>query len=213
MNTRHAVAVFAAVLLTACSASQVTRTQQTRPTAPAAPIVEANVADGMIPAGTEIAIRVNESIETREAGGVYAAEVAQKIQDPSGKTLIAVGSPAEVTVVQAKGGGEVGTRTVELALRSVTINGQRRMAESEGRVEGGPEGLGRNRRTAEMVGGGAALGAVVGAIIGGGSGAAAGAAIGAAGGAATQVLTRGDNVRIPAETVMNFRLATPLQVQ
>jgi hypothetical protein len=41
----------------------------------------------------------------------------------------------------------------------------------------------------------------------------AGAAIGAAGGAAAQVLTRGETVRIPAETVMDFRLAAPLRVQ
>ena len=86
------------------------------------------------------------------------------------------------------------------------------MASSENRREEGADGLGTNRRTAEMVGGGAALGAVVGAIFGGGSGAATGAAIGAAGGAATQVLTRGDTVRIPAETVMGFRLASALDI-
>jgi hypothetical protein len=33
--------------------------------------------------------------------------------------------------------------------------------------------------------------------------------VGAAGGAATQVLTRGDRVHIPAETVMTFRLDQP----
>lgn len=213
MRRHHLIPFIAALLLAGCSTSQMTRTQQTRPTAPAAPVVRAEVQEGMIPAGTEIAIRVNETIDTRDAGGVYTAEVAQIVEDGSGDTVISEGSPAELTVVRGRSGGEVGTRTIELALRSVTVNGQRRMAESEGRVEGGPEGLGTNRRTAEMVGGGAALGAVVGAIIGGGSGAATGAAIGAAGGAATQVFTRGDTVRIPAETVMSFRLATPLQVQ
>jgi outer membrane lipoprotein SlyB len=60
-----------------------------------------------------------------------------------------------------------------------------------------------------MVGGGAAIGALIGAVAGGGKGAAVGAAVGAAGGAAAQVLTRGDTVRVPAETVMTFRLDQP----
>jgi hypothetical protein len=69
--------------------------------------------------------------------------------------------------------------------------------------------LGANERTARNVGGGAALGAVIGAIAGGGSGAAVGAAIGAAGGAAAQVLTRGESVHVPAETLLTFRLERP----
>ena len=60
-----------------------------------------------------------------------------------------------------------------------------------------------------MVGGGAALGTLIGAVAGGGKGAAIGAAVGAAGGAATQVLTRGKEVQIPAETVLTFRLDQP----
>jgi hypothetical protein len=213
MRIVSVVQIAAVMLLTGCSASQITRTEQNRPTTPPAPSVRAEVRDGVIPTGTELAIRVNETIETRDAGGVYQGEVAQTIEDSSGGTVVPAGSPAELTVVQARSGGEVGTRTIELALRSVTVNGQRRTAESEGRQEGGPAGLGTNRRTAEMVGGGAALGAVVGAVIGGGRGAAAGAAIGAAGGAATQVLTRGETVHIPAETVMTFRLVAPLRAQ
>jgi len=211
-KTTMALALALAVCFGCPSKEQITRTQQNRPTAPAQSTVTVNTQNGAIPAGTELAIRVNEAIDTKDAGGVYRAEVAQNILDSSGRTIITQGSPAEVTVVQASGGGAVGTRAIELALRSVTVNGRRQMATSDNREEKGAAGLGTNRRTAEMVGGGAALGAVVGAIFGGGSGAATGAAIGAAGGAATQVLTRGDTVRIPAETVMGFRLAAPLNV-
>lgn len=207
----HLLAV-GALIWAGCSTSQITRTQQTRPTTPDSPNVRVNVENGAVPAGSEIAVRVNETIDTKDAGGVYRAEIAQDVQDSSGRIVIPNGAPAELTVVRAQSGGEVGSRAIELALRSVTVDGRKRMASSDSRRETGPEGLGTNRRTAEMVGGGAALGAVVGAIIGGGDGAAAGAAIGAAGGAATQVMTRGDSVRIPAETVMSFRLAAPLQV-
>ena len=206
------ISVVAVALSGACTTEQLTRTQQDRPTAPTQSVKTVNAANGAVPAGTEIAIRVNEAIDTETAGGVYRAEVAQDIQSPSGEMLIPRGAPAEVTVVQTESGGAVGTPEITLALRSITVNGRQQMASSATETAQGPEGLGTNRRTAEMVGGGAALGAVVGAIIGGGSGAATGAAIGAAGGAATQVLTKGDTVRIPAETVMNFRLGQPIQV-
>ena len=66
--------------------------------------------------------------------------------------------------------------------------------------------VGANRRTAEMVGGGAVLGTIIGAIAGGGKGAAIGAAVGAAAGAGTEILTKGKEVRVPSETVLNFRL-------
>jgi hypothetical protein len=204
--------IVSAVLVgtTACNTSQITRTGQDRPTTPPAPTARAEVAEaGVIPAGTEFAVRANEKIETDRAGGTYRAQVAQTIEDQSGNVLVPAGSPAELTVVNASSGGAVGTRTIELAIRSVTVNGKRYAIETAGRQEQGPGGLGTNRRTAEMVGGGAALGALIGAMAGGGKGAAIGAAAGAAGGAATQVLTRGDQVRIPAETVMTFRLAQP----
>ena len=64
-----------------------------------------------------------------------------------------------------------------------------------------------------MVGGGAVLGTLLGAIAGGGKGAAIGAVAGAATGAGVQVLTRGKEVRVPAETVLNFRLDQPLYLQ
>jgi len=62
------------------------------------------------------------------------------------------------------------------------------------------------------VGGGAALGAIIGAIAGGGTGAAVGAASGAAVGTGVQIMTKGQVIRIPAETVLEFRLQAPLTI-
>ena len=191
-------------LTAACTTSQVTRTEQDRPTTPPSPTVQTG-AVGAIPAGTEFSVRANETINTKEPGGTFRAEVAQTIEDANGRVLVPAGSPAELTVVATDTGGQVGSRQIELAIRSITVNGNKHNIQTDSRTEKGPGGLGTNRRTAEMVGGGAALGALIGAIAGGGSGAAVGAAVGAAGGAATQVLTRGDTVKIPAETVMSFR--------
>ena len=74
-------------------------------------------------------------------------------------------------------------------------------------------GIGANKRTAATIGGGAAIGTVIGAIAGGGKGAAIGGLIGAAGGAATQVLTKGRDVKVPAETVLRFRLDKPVTLR
>jgi uncharacterized protein YcfJ len=65
-------------------------------------------------------------------------------------------------------------------------------------------GKSRGTQSAERIGGGAVAGAVIGGIIGGGRGAAIGATLGAGGGTAVQVMTHGDQVRIPSETLLEF---------
>ncbi|MDP9339770.1 MAG: DUF3824 domain-containing protein [Acidobacteriota bacterium] len=73
-------------------------------------------------------------------------------------------------------------------------------------------GEGRGGDTARKVGGGAVAGAVIGAIAGGGQGAAIGAGVGSAAGAGVQVFTRGRQVRVPSETLLEFRLDQPATV-
>jgi outer membrane lipoprotein SlyB len=80
-------------------------------------------------------------------------------------------------------------------------------------VQQGGQGVGANQKTAIMVGGGAALGTLIGAMVGGGKGAAIGAAIGAGAGVGTEVLTKGKQVRVPAETLLSFRLDQDLRLQ
>jgi hypothetical protein len=80
---------------------------------------------------------------------------------------------------------------IALDLQSIKVGNRRYLvntADSEQKAQGG---VGANKRTAEMVGGGAVLGTLIGAIAGGGKGAAIGAVAGAGAGAGTQVLTRG----------------------
>jgi hypothetical protein len=101
-----------------------------------------------------------------------------------------------------------------LDLESVDVGGQRYAVTTTAEVIGGArrQGVGANQRTGEYVGGGALLGTIIGAIAGGGRGAAIGAAAGAGAGAGTQVLTRGRNVNVPAESLLTFRLEQPLQM-
>jgi outer membrane lipoprotein SlyB len=79
--------------------------------------------------------------------------------------------------------------------------------------QGSDQGIGANKRTATHVGGGAALGTIIGAVAGGGKGAAIGAITGAAAGGAVQVLTKGKEIKVPAETELQFHLDQPIQLQ
>jgi hypothetical protein len=209
MNIRNSAlaTVLAGILLAGCNSIRGTQTRTQAP--PAGPVQADTTEPGVIAAGTVFAVRTNQEINSDQAGQTFAAEVAQDIQDRSGSVLVPKGSSAELVIVETDSGGVTGTKKVALGLRSVTINGKKYSVTTDTSEQRGAEGIGQNRRTAEMVGGGAVLGTLIGAIAGGGSGAAVGAAVGAAGGAAAQVLTRGDRVSVPAETVLNFRLDQP----
>ena len=66
---------------------------------------------------------------------------------------------------------------------------------------------------AAIVGGGAAVGAILGGILGGGKGAAIGAATGGGVGAGANAVTRGQQVQIPSETLIRFRLTNPVSLR
>lgn len=177
----------------------------------------ANYGNMAVPAGTEVQIRTNENInaDKNSVGRMYSAEIANNVVGQNGQVLIPQGSPANLTVQEVnKGGMGLGSNQVALALQSVTINGRRyNVASNPTTTQSGNRGIGANKRTAEMTGGGALLGTVIGAIAGGGKGALIGAVVGGAGGAAAQVLTRGNEVKVPAETLLTFKLDQPLMLQ
>jgi hypothetical protein len=198
------------LLLAGCSSMR----DQTRTTAPApaGPVVAATTDRATIPAGTTIAVRTNELITSEQPARTYTAQVVQDIVNQNGEVLVPRGAQAELAIVQTSTGGAVGTPTMDLAIRSIEMNGRRYTVSTGAVEERGDPGLGANRRTAEMVGGGALLGTLIGAVAGGGTGAAIGAVVGGAGGAAAQVLTRGSEIRVPPETILTFRLDQPWQL-
>ncbi len=168
-----------------------------------------------IPAGTELSVRTNEAIQSESAaeGRVYTANVERDVMDVSGQVVVPRGSSAQLVVKEVKAGGVTSSPELALDLQSLTMNGNTYYVSTEDLQRSGREGIGANRRTATMVGGGAALGTLLGAIAGGGKGAAIGAIAGAAAGAGAQVLTRGKTVSVPAETVLTFRLDQPINLQ
>jgi hypothetical protein len=120
------------------------------------------------------------------------------------------GVDARVRLVNAQSAGHIeGRSELQLELINLTINGVPTPTQS-GYYE--QHGASRGTRTAETVGGGAVLGALLGGLLGRGRGAAIGSVAGAGAGTAVQVSTKGQQVKVPAETKIDFTLKDPIDV-
>src|SRR3954467_3289338 len=168
-----------------------------------------------IPNGTELSVRTNEVIDSKTANvdQTYSAVVANDVLDNSGRVTVPKGSDARLVIRSASGGSITSASDLVLDVDSLTLSGTRYTVSTGDLTRQGGQGVGANKKTAIMVGGGAAVGTLIGAIVGGGKGAAIGAAIGAGAGAGTEVLTKGKQVRVPAETLLTFRLDQDLRLQ
>ena len=169
----------------------------------------------IIPSGTQISIQTNERIDsnTAAAGQRFSAVIAGDVVDSTGVVRIPNGSDATLVIRSASGGNDNSGSDLVLDVDQITVFGRRYAVSTVDLGGQGRQGLGANKRTAEMVGGGAAVGTLLGALFGGGKGAAIGAGVGAAAGAGTQVLTRGKAVIVPAETVLTFQLDRDLSLR
>jgi hypothetical protein len=169
----------------------------------------------VIPNGADVPIRTNETIDSTSSyqGQTYSAVITEDIQDIAGNTAIPAGTPARLVIRNTSTGGAVHSAELVLDLYSVTVGKKEYRVMSSTIDETSRRGFGANRRTAEFLGGGSALGALLGGVFGGGKGAGIGALAGAGSGFATQVFTRGKEVRIPAESVLRFRLVKALVLQ
>ncbi|HVO61468.1 MAG TPA: hypothetical protein VMT53_11070 [Terriglobales bacterium] len=167
-----------------------------------------------IPAGTEIAVLTNQAIDSKGAneGQTFPADVAEDVKNDAGQVVIPKGSPAELVIRKVSSGGVTSNAELSLDLQSLKVGDRRYVVNTADLEQQGSGGIGMNKRTGEMVGGGAALGTLIGAIAGHGKGAAIGAVTGAAAGAGAQILTKGKSVQVPAETTLRFKLDKPLRL-
>ena len=167
------------------------------------------------PSGTELLARTVETIDSRNAGAdqTFSAIVERDVTNASGRVIIPERSSAQLIIRELASGGATGSPEMVLDIQSITVDGRKYLVSTTDLTLESDTGIGNNKRTAETVGGGAALGTIIGAIVGGAKGAAIGVLVGAAGGAGAQVLTKGRDVRVPAETLLKFRLDRPVTLQ
>jgi hypothetical protein len=163
-----------------------------------------------IPTGTPITVRMIDSVDSNQAhlGQTFRASVDEPVL-MNDQTVIPRGADALVKLVEDQQSGKFEGKTIlTLALTDITINGQT-IDTTTGDVSKASSS--RGARSAKVVGGATVLGAIIGALAGGGRGAAIGAASGAAVGAGAQVITKGQQVKIPSETRLNFTLQQAVQ--
>jgi hypothetical protein len=167
-----------------------------------------NDSGAVIPRGTQIRIRTDQTIDARDHsdGRIFPATVAEDVRAGDGRLIVPRDARAELIVQN------VSENNLAVDLESITVNGRRYMVAAKTYDTARRTTPAPNRKTGEYAGGGAIFGAIIGAIAGGGKGAAIGAVAGGAAGAGAEVLTRGREIRIPAETVLTFRLQEPLEV-
>ena len=190
------------------------------PPAPAAaaaaaptPAPAAASADGdvTIPGGQSILIRMIDGVDSSKnhPGDIFHASLETDLT--VGNTVVArKGTDVYGRLAEAqKSGTFTGKSELQLELTRMVIDGKDYpVVSSDYTLQG--KGLGSS--TAKKVGVGAVTGTIIGAIAGGGKGAAIGAAAGGATGGAVQVMTKGAQVKVPSETVLEFRLQQPVTV-
>ena len=166
----------------------------------------------VVPADTVIAVVLDQTISSKASkpGDRFSATVESPVE-VEGKVAIPKGARAEGVVNGAKAAGRFkGGALLVLKLTSVTVHGKDHEIQTSAAVT---SSKGKGKRTAVMVGGGAAGGAGIGAIAGGGKGAAIGALIGAAAGTGGAGFTGNRDITLDAETALDFKLLEPVHIK
>jgi hypothetical protein len=162
-----------------------------------------------VPAGTRVLIRMTDSVDSskQKAGYRFTGSLETNLQADD-----VVVAPRGTTVygrlASASSSGRMsGSSELTLELTDILINGTANpLLTSTYEVKGKGEGS----NTAKKVVGGAGLGALIGGLAGGGKGAGIGVLAGAAGGTALASAKKGEQLSIPSESLLEFRLAQPV---
>jgi hypothetical protein len=164
-----------------------------------------------LPSGSTISIRLIDSIDSER--NREGDEFRASLEDPitlGNDVVVQKGADARVKLVKEEESGKLtGKAGLTVQLVSLTVDGKPVRVESSDVSEYSGSRGARTAKSAAAVG---AVGAIIGAIAGGGKGAAIGAGAGAATGAGAQTVMKGQQVRIPSETVLTFTTQKPVQL-
>jgi hypothetical protein len=190
--------------------------QSAPPAAASAPPLSANNAtngggDITLPAGQPLLVRMIDTVDSSKnhVGDIFHASLETDL-NVNGILVARKGSDVYGRLASADQGGKFsGKSELQLELTRLMIDGRDYSLVSS---DYNLQGKSRGSDSAKKVGGGAIVGAIIGGIAGGGKGAAIGAAAGGGAGAGVQVLTKGQQVKVPSETLLEFRLQQPATV-
>ena len=165
-----------------------------------------------VPAGERLQVRMTDAIDSRtnSVGQTFRGSLDAPLVHGS-RVVVPAGAPVTVLLTNAssagriKGSSELQVRVTSLTAGSRTYDVSSDVYDQAGKAKG--------KQTAVRSGIGAAAGALIGGLAGGGKGAAIGAGAGGGAGLGYQFFTHGNQVKIPSESVITFRLAAPLTVR
>ncbi|MGC2815872.1 MAG: hypothetical protein WA207_10750, partial [Candidatus Acidiferrum sp.] len=161
--------------------------------------------------GQALLVRMIDGVDSsrNQVGDVFHASLETDLY-VHGMLVARKGTDLYGKLANAQTAGHLsGSSELQLQLIRIVIDGHDYPLDSS---DYSLKGQSRGADTAKKVGGGAIFGAILGAIAGGGRGAAIGATAGSAAGAGVQILTRGQQVKVPSETLLEFRLQQPAAV-
>jgi hypothetical protein len=187
------------------STSQNTLAVATEPPPPPAP------KKLIIDQGTQLTVRLVDPIdsEKNQTGDTFHATLNAPLTS-DGEEAVPAGVELTGHLVEVKSAGKfAGQSGIAMQLDKISSGGKTYEIQTD---EYKKQGSSRGKNTAEKVGGGAVIGSIIGAIAGGGKGAAIGAAAGAGVGGGVQAATKGQQIKLPSETVLNFTLQAPITV-
>lgn len=165
----------------------------------------------IIDQGTQLTVRLVDPIdsEKNQTGDTFHATLNAPLTS-DGEQAVPAGVELTGHLVEVKSAGKfAGASSVVMQLDSLTSAGKTYNLQTD---QYHKTGSSRGKNTAEKVGGGAVIGGIIGALAGGGKGAAIGAAAGAGVGGGVQAATKGQQIKLPSETVLNFTLQAPITV-
>jgi hypothetical protein len=163
---------------------------------------------GVVPLGTELDVRLDRALssDTAQVEDRFEATTAVDLRE-NGRVLIPAGSRVRGVVTAVRNAGRFERKgELQLSFDQITVNGRNyplRATVTEALESGG------YRDDAEKIGAGAAVGAILGGILGGVKGAITGILIGGGGVVAA---TEGEDVNLPAGTILRVRLDQDLDV-
>jgi hypothetical protein len=164
-----------------------------------------------VPSSSMLTVRMIDGVDSAKnnPGELFHASLETPLMVEN-EVVVPRGTDIYVRLTDSRSSGRYRGKS-ELHLELVKMEFQGRsypLASSTYSVTGSSQGA----KTAKKVGAGAAIGAVIGAVAGGGKGAAIGAGVGAAAGGAISGAKKGQQVKIPAETRLDFELEQPVTV-
>lgn len=220
MNTNKALLAlpFAAFLIAGCGSSPAPDNMQSATPGQSSPMQQQRPKPApeplrplVVPADTSLPVVLGQTLNSRvnNAGEEFAGTIASDII-VDGAVAIPKGADVSGVITKSKKQGAFkGEADLAIRLSSVRVGGKSYPLSTSTYAE---SVKGKGKRTAVVTGGGAAVGALIGGLAGGGKGAAIGAGVGAGGGLAASGATGGQNVTLPAESRVTFKLTEAVTI-